>query len=49
MYSPTMSRTFFDEQRIGRELERLGAMRLQAEGAPDLFIVVVKTIVRLGR
>ena len=24
-----------DEQRIGRQLERLGAMRLQAEGAPD--------------
>jgi hypothetical protein len=30
-YKPTTSRTFFDEKRIGRELEVLRTVRLQAE------------------
>jgi hypothetical protein len=39
---------FLDQQRIGRQLERLGPMRLQTKGAPDLLNRRAPQAARLG-
>ena len=48
MYSPTTSRIFGHQLRIGRQLERLGDVGLQAERAPDAADHRVTHAGRLG-